>query len=44
MELSELVACTLTDSDLNTLDSAFQPNAAAGDRYPAEMMRWVDRS
>jgi aryl-alcohol dehydrogenase-like predicted oxidoreductase len=33
----------LTDSDLKTLDTAFQPNAAAGDRYPAEMMRWVDR-
>jgi len=33
----------LTDSDLNTLDNMFPPNAAAGDRYPAEMMRWVDR-
>jgi aryl-alcohol dehydrogenase-like predicted oxidoreductase len=34
----------LTDSDLKALDNAFQPNAAVGDRYPAEMMRWVDRT
>ena len=34
----------LTESDLNTLDNMFPPNAAAGERYPADMMRWVDRS
>lgn len=34
----------LTDGDLKTLDNLFQPDAAAGDRYPAEMMQWVDRS
>jgi aryl-alcohol dehydrogenase-like predicted oxidoreductase len=34
----------LTDSDLQALNNAFQPNAAVGDRYPAEMMRWVDRT
>jgi aryl-alcohol dehydrogenase-like predicted oxidoreductase len=34
----------LSESDLKTLDHAFQPDAAVGDRYPSEMMRWVDRS
>jgi aryl-alcohol dehydrogenase-like predicted oxidoreductase len=33
----------LTESDLETLDQAFRLDAAAGDRYPAEMMRWIDR-
>ena len=34
----------LSEGDLATLDRAFQPDAAAGDRYPAELMRWVDRA
>jgi aryl-alcohol dehydrogenase-like predicted oxidoreductase len=34
----------LTTNDLNTLDQAFRPDAAIGDRYPPEMMRWVDRA
>jgi len=34
----------LTDEDVRTLDQIFSPEAAAGDRYPPEMMRWVDRA
>jgi aryl-alcohol dehydrogenase-like predicted oxidoreductase len=34
----------LTEDERRTLDQAFPPNAVAGDRYPPEMMRWVDRA
>jgi aryl-alcohol dehydrogenase-like predicted oxidoreductase len=34
----------LTEDDRRQLEQAFQPDAAAGDRYPPEMMRWVDRA
>src|SRR5262245_7834519 len=34
----------LTPNDLNTLDQAFRLDAAIGDRYPPEMMRWLDRA
>jgi aryl-alcohol dehydrogenase-like predicted oxidoreductase len=34
----------LTQDDRRALDQAFQPDAATGDRYPPEMMRWVDRA
>jgi len=34
----------LTEEDRRAIDRAFQPDAAAGDRYPPNMMRWVDRA
>jgi aryl-alcohol dehydrogenase-like predicted oxidoreductase len=34
----------LTEDDRRALDQAFQPDAAAGDRYPPDMMKWVDRA
>ena len=34
----------LTEQDVRALDQIFSPEAAAGDRYPPEMMRWVDRN
>ncbi len=34
----------LTAADLQDLAEAFPPDAAAGDRYPPDMMRWVDKS
>jgi aryl-alcohol dehydrogenase-like predicted oxidoreductase len=34
----------LSDEDRRALDQLFQPEAAAGERYPPEMMRWVDRA
>ncbi len=34
----------LTDDDRRHLDEAFPMNSAAGDRYPPELMRWVDRT
>jgi aryl-alcohol dehydrogenase-like predicted oxidoreductase len=34
----------LSDEDLRALDQIFSREAAAGDRYPPEMMRWVDRA
>jgi aryl-alcohol dehydrogenase-like predicted oxidoreductase len=34
----------LTDDDVRALDQIFSPGAAAGERYPPEMMRWVDRA
>jgi aryl-alcohol dehydrogenase-like predicted oxidoreductase len=33
----------LTMEDHRQLDAAFQPDAATGDRYPPELLRWVDR-
>jgi aryl-alcohol dehydrogenase-like predicted oxidoreductase len=38
------VTIQLTDEDRRQLEQAFQPDAVAGDRYPPEMMRWVDRA
>ena len=37
-------AINLTAADLQDLAEAFPPDAAAGDRYPPDMMRWVDKS
>ena len=34
----------LSDTDRRELDEAFRPDAVAGDRYPPEMMRLVDRA
>ena len=36
-------AISLTAADLQDLAEAFPPDAAAGDRYPPDMMRWVDK-
>jgi aryl-alcohol dehydrogenase-like predicted oxidoreductase len=33
----------LTIDDRRELDAAFRPDAAAGDRYPPDLLRWVDR-
>src|SRR5215467_3201109 len=33
----------LTEDDRRALDQIFSPGAVAGDRYPPETMRWVDR-
>jgi aryl-alcohol dehydrogenase-like predicted oxidoreductase len=33
----------LTTGDLEELDRAFRPGAAAGERYPPDLMRWIDR-
>jgi aryl-alcohol dehydrogenase-like predicted oxidoreductase len=35
---------TLAREERDQMDAAFPPEAVAGDRYTAEMMRWVDRS
>jgi aryl-alcohol dehydrogenase-like predicted oxidoreductase len=35
---------TLTKEDLQMLDTAFPPDAAAGERYGPEMMRWIDKT
>jgi aryl-alcohol dehydrogenase-like predicted oxidoreductase len=35
---------TLAREERDQMDAAFPPEAAAGDRYTPEMMRWVDRS
>ena len=34
----------LSDDDARALDEVFRPDTVAGDRYPPEMMRWVDRA
>jgi aryl-alcohol dehydrogenase-like predicted oxidoreductase len=34
----------LSREDLASLDEAFRPDAVMGQRYPDEMMRWIDRS
>jgi len=34
----------LTNDELSGLNAIFAPEAAAGDRYPPESMRWVDRN
>ena len=34
----------LTEDDRRALDQTFQPDAAAGDRYPPDLMKWVDRA
>jgi aryl-alcohol dehydrogenase-like predicted oxidoreductase len=34
----------LTEDEVRALDQIFNREAAAGDRYPPEMMRWVDRA
>ena len=36
------VEITLTQDELNQINSVFPPNAAAGDRYPAELMKRVN--
>jgi aryl-alcohol dehydrogenase-like predicted oxidoreductase len=33
----------MTANDRRELETAFQPGAAAGERYPPEMQRWVNR-
>jgi aryl-alcohol dehydrogenase-like predicted oxidoreductase len=33
----------LTATELQQLDAAFPPDAAAGDRYTPDLMRWIDR-
>ena len=33
----------LTPEDLQQLDASFQPDVAVGDRYPPDLLRWVDR-
>lgn len=34
----------LTEDDRRQLEQAFRPDAVAGDRYPPELMQWVDRA
>ena len=34
---------SLTEAEVSELDAAFPPEAASGERYQPEMMRWVDR-
>ena len=34
----------LTGDDVKRIETAFPANAAAGERYTPEMMRWVDKT
>jgi aryl-alcohol dehydrogenase-like predicted oxidoreductase len=38
------VELELTDQDVSALDAAFPPDAASGERYAPDMMRWLDKT
>ena len=38
------VELELTDQDVSALDAAFPPDAASGERYSPDMMRWLDKT
>jgi aryl-alcohol dehydrogenase-like predicted oxidoreductase len=38
------VELELTDQEVSALDTAFPPDAASGERYAPDMMRWLDKT